>query len=230
MKVKHVFFDLDNTLWDFQRNSELALIEMYKEKQVEKEFCVSFEAFHHLYYDINEALWVQLRDNEITKKDLRDRRFVKGFEAVGIYDSALPTWFEENYLERIVNYNHLVAGAEELMEYLTEKAYEIHIITNGFEEVSSRKVGLSKLNKYIKSLTTADDLGVRKPDKRIYTHALEKVGAKKSESIYIGDDFVADIEGATSFGIRAIYYNLEAVLVDEKYTSVADLLQIKKLL
>ena len=211
--IKHVFFDLDNTLWDFRKNARFALAELYIKYDVEKRYGFTFDEFHPFYHDSNEGLWALIRDKKITKEELRARRFKEAFDNLGINDDELARIFEDEYMETITNYNEVVDGAMELLNYLKPK-YKLHIITNGFLEVSKRKIETSDLNGYFDTVTYADEIKILKPDPRIFTVALEKAGATKEESIYIGDDWIADAVGAKEFGMESIFFDR----LDEKFT------------
>lgn len=204
--IKHVFFDLDNTLWDFRKNAKFALKELYIKYDVENRYGFSFEEFHPFYHDSNESLWALIRDKKITKEELRARRFKDAFDKLGIDNDALAKIFEEECMETITNYNEVVDGAMELLDYLKPN-YNLHIITNGFIEVSKRKIETSDLNGYFDTVTYADEIKILKPDPRIFSLAMEKSGAKKDESIYIGDDWIADAVGAKAYGMSAIFFD-----------------------
>lgn len=204
--IKHVFFDLDNTLWDFRKNARFALAELYIKHDVENRYGFTFDEFHPHYHESNEGLWALIRDKKISKEELRDRRFKDAFRTLGIDNDALAVIFEEEYMETITNYNEVVDGAIELLDYLKPK-YSLHIITNGFIEVSKRKIESSDLQNYFETVTYADEIKVLKPDPRIFDLAMEKSQANKKESIYIGDDWIADAVGAKAFGMRAIFFD-----------------------
>ena len=206
--IRHIFFDLDNTLWDHRNNAYLTLKEIYKRENVQEKYNLGFEDFHREYFTINERLWAQIRDGEIDKEYLRKHRFYDSFLFFGIDDFDLAQVFEQNFLDEILNYNDLVEGSFELLEYLSEKGYTLHILSNGFKEVTYRKCELSGIQNYFKTITSADELNVRKPQPEIYEYALKKANAKKEESIMIGDDWIADVEGALSFGIDAVFFDV----------------------
>ena len=208
MKIQHIFFDLDNTLWDHRRNAYLTLKDIFTRENVQENYNLGFEEFHKEYFTINERLWAQIRDGEIDKDFLRKHRFYDSFLFFGIDDFALAQTFENNFLDEILNYNDLVEGAFELLEYLSEKGYQLHILSNGFKEVTYKKCELSGIKNYFQTITSADEINIRKPKPEIYKYALEKANAKKGESIMIGDDWIADIEGAKSFGLQVIFFDV----------------------
>ncbi|MDO5656365.1 MAG: YjjG family noncanonical pyrimidine nucleotidase [Flavobacteriaceae bacterium] len=204
--VKHIFFDLDNTLWDHRKNSEETLKKMYAEYDMENSYQIPFDKWHSVFYDKNELLWEMIREGQIPKAELRKRRFRDPFSHFDIQNDALADEWEEIYLTRMGKMNGIVEGAVELLQYLEPK-YHLHIITNGFIEVSSAKIENSALNGYFQTLTCADELNLRKPDPRIFHLAMEKSQAKNSESLIIGDDWIADIIGGIGVGWQAIFFD-----------------------
>ncbi len=228
--IQHIFFDLDNTLWDHRKNAYFTLKEIYKREQVYEKYNLGFEEFHKEYFAINERLWEQIRDGEIDKEYLRKHRFYDSFLFFGIDDFELSQTFEHNFLDEILNYNDLVEGAFELLEYLSEKGYQLHILSNGFKEVTSKKCELSGIKNYFRTITSADEIEIRKPQPEIYEYALKKSGAKKEESVMIGDDWIADVEGAKSFGLKVIFfdvfndnYEAEGVKIIKNLVEIKDL-------
>lgn len=224
MKIQHIFFDLDNTLWDHRKNAYHTLKEIFRAERVKENHHLDFEDFHREYFTINERLWEQIRDGEIDKEYLRRHRFYDSFLFFGIDDFELAQTFENNFLDTILKYNDLVEGAFEILEYLSAKGYHIHILSNGFKEVTYKKCELSGIKNYFETITSADEINIRKPQPEIYDYALKKSGAKKEESIMIGDDWIADVEGAKSFGLKVVFFD-----VFSDNFSGEDILVIKKL-
>lgn len=206
--IQHIFFDLDNTLWDHRRNAKLALEDLFKREQIREKYSLTFEEFHKEYFTINENLWAQIRDEKIDKEYIRKFRFHNTFLFFGIDDFELAQRFEINFLDEIVSYNHLVEGAFELLEYLSQKKYRLHVLSNGFKEVTYRKCELSGIKNYFETITSADEINIRKPQPEIFEYALNKSGTKKAESVIIGDDWTADIEGGLAFGMKAIFFDV----------------------
>lgn len=208
MKMQHVFFDLDNTLWDHRRNAYLTIRELFEKQEITSKYHIDFEEFHSVYHDINEDLWEKIRDGIIGKEYLREHRFYDSFKHFGVDNKELALYFEEHFLDNIVSHNELVEGAEDVLEYLKAKNYTLHIISNGFQEVTERKCTLSGIAPYFKTITSADSVGVRKPNPRIFEYSLGLSEARKEESILIGDDWIADAMGATDFGMDTIFFNV----------------------
>lgn len=231
MKIQHIFFDLDNTLWDHRRNAYLTLKDIFETQQISLQYKLDFEEFHQEYFTINERLWEQIRDGEIDKEYLRKHRFYDSFLFFDIDDFELAQTFENQFLDQILQYNDLVEGAFELLEYLSEKGYILHILSNGFEEVTYRKCELSGIKNYFKTITSADEINIRKPQPEIYQHALEKADAKKEESMMIGDDWIADVEGGKSFGLKVVFFDVFNDNFDaEEVIVIRKLLEIKTFL
>lgn len=231
MKIQHIFFDLDNTLWDHRRNAYLTIKDLFDKEEITLKYNVDFEAFHSVYHEINEKLWEQIRDGEIDKEYLRKHRFYDTFKRFGIDDLELSMFFEEHFLDKILNYNHLVEGAQYILDYLKVKNYTLHIISNGFQEVTERKCILSKIDHYFQTITSADSVGVRKPNPAIFEYSLGLSDAKKEESILIGDDWIADVIGAQNFGMDIIFFDvLNENKEVENLKVIKHLLQIKEYL
>lgn len=229
--LQHIFFDLDNTLWDHRRNAKLTLQDLFAEEQMSEKFGLDFEDFHREYFTINESLWAQLRDGEITKDELRVRRFYESLLFFGIEDRALAARLEANFLDEILRHNHLLPGTVDLLENLKSKGYTLHILSNGFAEVTQRKAALSGIAKYFTTITSADEINMRKPAPEIFDLALHKAEASREASIMIGDDWVADVEGALAYGLPAIFldvfrdgYQAEGVTVIQELREIAELI------
>ena len=208
MKIQHIFFDLDNTLWDHRKNAYLTLKEIFKREDITEKFNIGFEEFHTEYFTINEKLWAQIRDGEIDKEYLRKHRFYDAFLFFGVDDFELSQVFEHQFLDEILNYNDLVPGAFEILEYLSAKNYDLHILSNGFQEVTHKKCELSGIKNYFKTITSADEINIRKPHPEVYDYALKKANAQKENSIMIGDDWIADVEGGKAFGLEVVFLDV----------------------
>ncbi len=201
--IRHIFFDLDHTLWDFDKNSGLAFNSIFKKHQI----LVELETFLKVYTPINENYWKLYREDKVTKEDLRYGRLKESFDGlrINVTDAQIEQ-LSIDYIDHLPNHNHLLEGTLEILDYL-HPVYELHIITNGFKEVQRRKMESSGILKYFKTITTSEDVGFKKPHRRIFETALKTACAQVSESIMIGDNLEADILGAKGFGMQAILYN-----------------------
>lgn len=204
--TKHIFFDLDHTIWDFDRNANETLLELYEVYQLKKLGLDCAHTFIQRYTENNHRLWQRYHLGEITKEVLRHERFRNTFLELGIQPEFVPHQFEEDYVKISPTKTNLFDGAAKVLGYLQEK-YQLHIISNGFKETTLTKMELSGLNPYFKQVIISEDVGVNKPNRLIFEHALDKAKATKNESIMIGDSLEADIRGAQSFGMKAIFFN-----------------------
>lgn len=231
MKIQHIFFDLDNTLWDHRKNAYLTIKDLFEKEEITLNYSIDFEEFHSAYHEINEKLWEQIRDGEIDKEYLRKHRFYDTFKRFGIDDLNLSMFFEEHFLDKILNYNHLVESADVILDYLKSKNYTLHIISNGFQEVTERKCILSGIDHYFNTITSADSVGIRKPNPEIFEYSLNLAKARKEESILIGDDWIADVVGAQNFGMDVIFFDvLNENPQQENLKAIKHLLHIKEYL
>ena len=206
-KIQHIFFDLDHTLWDFDRNSALAFEIIFKDKFPK----INIQEFIKVYMPINQECWRLYQIDQISHVDLKYNRLKYSFDAIGEYISNDEIDdVSDRYLELLPENNHLFAGTIEILDYL-KNDYKLHIITNGFAEVQNRKIKNSGLHQYFKTITNSEMAGAKKPNATIFETALKVANAEKHNSIMIGDSWEADVIGAMNFGLQAVYFNPEKV-------------------
>lgn len=198
---KHLFFDLDNTIWDFDLNSYHALREVYDHYGLPQS---EYETFNQLYNRNNDKLWDLYRKHEITKAELAASRFSLTFTELGI-TGIEGAEFNHRYLDRMPHQTRLCLGARELLDGLAPW-FKMHIITNGFVEVQHKKLVNSDLAKYFTHVFISEELKSPKPAPEIYHHALKTANARKRESLMIGDSWEVDIIGAMNVGIDQIHF------------------------
>ena len=222
--ITDVFFDLDHTLWDFDKNSKLAFKRVFKKHTID----IPINDFIEVYEPINFDYWKQFRENKVSKVDLRRGRLTDTFSIFNIiFTTDKIDDLADSYIDELPGNNHLFEGAEMILEYLIKK-YSLHIITNGFNDVQRLKLKNSEIDKYFSTVTTSEEVGVKKPDPLIFTSALKKANANSKTSIMIGDTFEADILGAENVGMKTMYYNYRKENLPKKYTVVDSLLEIKR--
>ena len=213
--IKNIFFDLDRTLWDFEKNSELVLDEIFFEFNLKEKIGAQKEIFINEYKKINETLWNQYRIGKIKKEFLRYSRFKQTLELFNYYNKNLSIEISDYYVKECPKKKNLFPNTIKILDYLKNK-YNLHIITNGFEEVQIIKLKSSGLSDYFDQIITSEKIGVKKPDPKIFSFALTSAKANKANSIMIGDGLKVDILGAESFGIRAVYFNPNMNIHNEK--------------
>jgi putative hydrolase of the HAD superfamily len=200
--IKHIFFDLDHTLWDFDKNSKLTFEQIFKIHGLS----IEIDTFIEVYEPINLNYWKLYREERVTKADLRYGRLKETFDAINIVvEDNLIHKLSVSYIDYLTTYNHLFEGTRDILNYLSDK-YHLHIITNGFEEAQERKLKNAEIRHYFKTITNSEMVGVKKPNPRIFNFALEQASAVASESIMIGDSVEADIQGAHKVGIDGILF------------------------
>ncbi|MBE7176600.1 MAG: noncanonical pyrimidine nucleotidase, YjjG family [Mucilaginibacter polytrichastri] len=202
----HIFFDLDHTLWDFDRNAEETLHELYGKYRLQELGLFSPDIFIETYVQNNHRLWADYHLGKISKDHLRTTRFSKTFLDLGMTADRVPAQFEDDYVMICPTKTNLFPHAHETLEYLAGR-YTLHLISNGFRESTETKIGLTGLGRYFDNVIISEVVGANKPDKAIFEHALTLAGCTKEESVMIGDSIEADIRGALAFGMDAIYFN-----------------------
>ena len=218
-EINHIFFDLDNTLWDFDSNSRKVISDLFHENNLQLRCGVEFSIFLSRYEKINHLLWEKLRMSEITKEQLRSSRFYNSMQFFGYDDYELGYRLEEEYVKRSPYQNILLPDTINVLENLHKK-YELHIITNGFKEVQYVKLNNCNLINYFSNIFISEEVGYSKPDKRIFEHAISTVGGTKSNSIMIGDDINVDVNAAKNFGMRAIHLDNKCIFKDEEIGTI----------
>ncbi|WP_159951492.1 YjjG family noncanonical pyrimidine nucleotidase [Polaribacter septentrionalilitoris] len=226
-QIQHIFFDLDHTLWDFEKNSDLTFQKIFEINKVE----VDLGAFLEVYRPLNKKYWKLYREEKVTKSELRYDRLKNAFDTINftISDDIIDL-LAIQYIEYLADFNHLFDGTIEVLEYLKDK-YQLHIITNGFEEIQSKKMKNSKIYHYFDKVITSESVGVKKPNPRVFNYALELAKAPKEHSIMIGDNLEADVQGAIDVGMKAIHCNFEHQEINTNgLLSIKSLLEIKQYL
>jgi putative hydrolase of the HAD superfamily len=224
--ITDVFFDLDHTLWDFDKNSALAFERVFAKHNME----LPLEAFLRAYEPINFRYWAAFREERVTKQELRRGRLIDTFKKLDVtYSVATIDLISEAYIDELPGNNHLLPGAMELLEYLNP-LYNLHIITNGFHEVQHIKLQKSEINHFFKTVTSSEEVGVKKPNPKVFHRALEKAGVAASNSVMIGDTYGADIIGAEAAKMDTIFYNYRQETIPSHIKIVDHLIEIKNML
>ncbi len=230
-RYKHIFFDLDHTLWDYNANSSATLLEIIDVFSL-RSLVRDQEKWINDFSVFNDEVWNQYEKGILKKAELRQERFRLLMETIGIGDEELVGRVSEFYLESGPLKKSLMPGVRECLTYLNGK-YELHIISNGFSEVQLVKLQTCEIAHFFKSITTSEKVLAAKPDRRIFQEALKPNNASKKNSLYIGDNFEKDIVGAARFGIDQVWYNPTGIIVhsDVKATfEIGDLIELKSLL
>ena len=221
--ITDIFFDLDHTLWDFEKNSALAFEKVLKKHEIQ----VDLDVFLEHYVPLNLKYWELYRHEKVTQTQLRYGRLKDTFVILNyeISDELIDLLSIE-YIHYLPEFNHLFDGTVEILDYLEAK-YNLHIITNGFQEVQDGKMKNSGIDKYFKTITNSEMAGVKKPNPLIFEYALQKANAQKQNSIMIGDCLDADVNGALNFGMDAIHFNENNKEARSLVKQVTQLIELK---
>ncbi len=226
---KHIFFDLDRTLWDFDSNSRAALIDIFNKHSLDQYF-ESPDIFIHTYHKHNNLLWERYRNGNIKKELLRSLRFELTLRDVKITNPELAREIGEDYLHLSTEKTILFPHTHEILTYLNEK-YPLYILTNGFRETQFSKMKNCDLSKYFHTVFTSETIGYNKPHPKIFHWAMSSVNGRKEDCLMIGDDFEVDILGARSCGIDGVFFNPEKIIMDVKPVyEIESLIDLKEIL
>ena len=225
--ILHVFFDLDHTLWDFEKNSALTFEKILQKNQIP----VDTSEFVRQYSPINYRYWDLFRDDKISQNEMRFGRLRETFALLNLkVEQEVLELLADEYIEFLPENNNVFEGTFELLEYLKPK-YNLHIITNGSHDLQNHKMNNSKLSPYFKTTTNSQSVGVKKPNPLIFDFALRQANAQKENSIMIGDCIHADVLGAINCGMDAVLFSeLYQDLEDKSIKQVNRLLDLKKYL
>ena len=206
---RHLFFDLDHTLWDFETNADETLRHLFDQHALGRYGTFTVDEFIRVYSDINHGLWRLYQNGKIGQQQLRATRFPRTFVKLGLSEADSPAGLSEQFTDLLPHKTAVFPYTHEVLDYLLGKGYELHLITNGFRDVQYVKLKASKLTDYFQQIVTSECCGHLKPDGRIFQHALERTGATAPESLMIGDNLECDVLGAYNAGLDQVYFNPE---------------------
>lgn len=227
--IKHIFFDLDNTLWDFNSNSENSLHQLFNEFGLRTEFH-DFLIFHHIYKYHNKRMWIAYNQGNIKKDELIYKRFYYTLKEKGINDKELATDMGEAYLEVSACQTKLFPNTLETLNILKSKGYICHIITNGFTNIQTKKIKNCSLDNIIETITCSEEAGCSKPQKGIFELALSKGMANISDSIMVGDDYKTDIQGAINMNMQAIHLDNSPEWDKNEHPTISSITDLRNIL
>ncbi|WP_282123743.1 YjjG family noncanonical pyrimidine nucleotidase [Algibacter mikhailovii] len=224
--IKDVFFDLDHTLWDFDKNSALTFEKIFSLNNIE----VPLQEFVSHYEPINLKYWKLYREGLIEKEDLRFVRLNETFQAINYkIEEHIIYKLSEDYITYLTSFNYLFENTHDILDYLSLN-YNLHIITNGFDEVQHKKLTNSNIIKYFKTVTNSEMVGVKKPNPKIFKYALNSAKANISQSIMIGDSYEADILGAKDVGMNVVFFDTRKTKISEDVIQIDALSALKQYL
>ncbi len=206
-KYNHLFFDLDHTLWDFDVNAKMSLIDIFEEFELHKKIDGQFDLFYEKYLHHNKILWERYQNGFINAEELKWRRMWRTLLEFKVGDESLSKSLSARFLEILPTKKELFPHTVEILQYLKEKKYTMHLITNGFEKTQWSKIKNSNIDQYFTHMITSEASNSMKPEKEIFEYALNKANASLSESIMIGDNQSADIKGGIDAGMDTIFVN-----------------------
>jgi putative hydrolase of the HAD superfamily len=223
---KHIFFDLDHTLWDYERSARETLAELYKHYSFSSILNMDVLEFQKQFFRVNYALWEDYNVGKIDSQFLRENRFKLIFQNLGIDPRHVPEGLGEEYVTSCPQKPYVMDGAFEILDYLKSN-YKLHIITNGFEDVQWVKLEKSGLAPYFEEVVTSERAGSKKPSPQIFQFAFDLTGAKSANSLMVGDNLTSDILGARQVSLDHIFYNPQKAVHVEKVTlEIAHLLEL----
>ena len=204
---RHLFFDLDHTLWDFETNAHETLAQLFADYDLGRHGLFTFAEFSQRYSEVNHALWRLYQSNKVTQQQLREVRFARTLTRLGLAEADVPTDISARFTDILPLKTAVFPHTHEVLGYLQAKGYRLHLITNGFEDMQRVKLASSRLTDYFEEIITSERSGHLKPDPRMFAHALARTSAHAAESLMVGDNLECDVLGAYNAGIDQVYFN-----------------------
>lgn len=230
---RNIFIDLDDTIWDFTANSHVSLEIMYRDLDIARIY-PDYDAFSSAYYAKNSELWALYHHGKIEKDFLIIERYAHLLRTIGYndIDNRLAQRMNEYYLDTLALQTQLVPYAIELLDYLTQRGYNLYILSNGFIEVQHKKLQSAGIGDYFKRMVLSDEIGINKPDRRLFDYALEVTHSQAADTLMIGDNYDADILGAMQAGWGQIYFdrNHRGITAQEPLHTVHSLKEVMDIL
>lgn len=227
---QHIFFDLDHTLWDYDRNVTESLSELYQIFDIQNHGIASFDQFFEAFHQVNFQLWDWYNIGKINKENLRKERFPRIFAFAGVENWVIPDHFEEEFMSRTSSKSHIFPYAKEILTYLKQK-YKLHVITNGFDESQAKKMRSAGLSEFFDLVVTSETTGHKKPDPRIFYYTMDQLQTFSEHCLMVGDNPSSDILGAQRAQIDQVFFNPEGKKIDLNPTyTIAHLRQLEDLL
>lgn len=201
--ITDIFFDLDHTLWDFEKNTALTFQNILKKNQVD----VVLDDFLAVYGPVSQMYWKRYEEGKIDKVQMRFKRLKQTFDRMGIrVSNALVSILDREYIEYHPTIPSLMPYAADILAYVSSK-YTLHIITNGFQEVQEKKLKGSGIHHYFDHIVNSEMAGVKKPHPYIFQVALRKAKVAPENTLMIGDSVAVDVMGAKAVGMHVLHYN-----------------------
>lgn len=227
---KHIFFDLDHTLWDYDTNASSALYELYEKHNLIELNLFRKETLAETFFKVNYELWDLYNQSAIQRADIRERRFSTIFKRLGALPGQMPENIEKEYIALAPTKPQTFENAHLILDYLS-KNYELHLITNGFDDIQTTKLKSSNLDQYFDVIVTSETTQYRKPDREIFEIAMHKAKATVQQSIMIGDNLESDIQGAKNVGMDYVWFNPTGVKTNSLIQhEIENLIELKNIL
>lgn len=203
---KHILFDLDHTLWDFDKNSRETLVELFHTFELASLGSFNCNDFCDTFCTVNQQLWALYNRGAYDQQRLRTERFKLILAELGVAEELVPSALADEYLKLCPTKPHVFPYTAEVLQYLQQR-YALHILTNGFSDVQAVKLRSAGLTNFFIEVVSADTIGYQKPSREIFDYVIDKIGASCDECIMIGDNLEADVKGALNAGIDCVFFN-----------------------
>ncbi|WP_185806838.1 HAD family hydrolase [Bacillus salinus] len=228
MEITSVFFDLDDTLHDHQK----PFVEAFEHCFPKEAKIIPHDAAYKKLRKYSDILWEDVVADKMTIVEMRIDRIKRVHADFGstISDEE-ALYFQERYEEELDNIR-LFPEVKRVLSTLLEHDYEVGIITNGPAEHQAKKIKRLGLDEFIPAdrIIISGQMGVAKPDQRIYDEAINRVKQSPNTCLYIGDSWINDVAGAIDAGWQAVWFNIRKRKPDTNHKPVLETKQLTDIL
>ena len=202
MKYKFVLFDLDGTLFNYEKAEKTAFKMTFDHFGLDE---TTIADLNEKYKIINEKIWRDFQTGNITAERLRTERFTILCEQENLFFD--PEKISKKYLENLSQCSFLIDGAIETVSFFHQNC-KIALVTNGLSDVQHARLEKSPLKNYFRDIFISEEIGVAKPNRHIFEYVFSELGLlKKNDVMIVGDNLFSDILGGNNFGIDTCWFN-----------------------
>lgn len=229
-RYRHILFDLDHTLWDFDKNSRETLVDLFQTFSLSNLGNFTCNQFCDTFRTVNNQLWDLYNQGKYDQGKLRSERFKLILTQLGVDEAKVPLDIADEYLRLSPTKPHILPYTLDVLKYLQDH-YILHILTNGFSDIQAIKLKSAGLTDFFVEVVTSDTIGYKKPNREIFEYLLKKIGAQSEECVMIGDNLETDVKGARNAGIDCIFFNPLGIKHQEETTyEITCLSELKNIL
>lgn len=230
LSYKFIYFDLDDTLLDHKSAEVAALEDVHQQLDLFAD--TTADRLAEVYGEVNSRQWGLYSRGKVNRQQLQRNRFELTLQQLDL-DASRYEEVGTYYMQCYRNHWQWIDGAQKAYQQVRKK-YPVGILTNGFAETQRKKFEKFDLYESASQTVISEDVGVLKPDPKVFAHATKLAQVEPTEILYVGDSFTSDIEGGSSFGWNTAWFtsngdsqkHSKADFVFSEFSNLIDYLRI----